>query len=86
MTYIDIQHGWYSEYKGESVGRVMHYVHQICGLQYAEKIKFHGDGVIKYYNEPFATYKYVNGDPYLNFKNKDFNIIQDKLLAKEYKE
>lgn len=46
---------FYSQYSGKSIGRQMHFIEYICGLQYAENVIFGGaQSIITYFDKPFA--------------------------------
>ena len=49
----------YSQYRGKSIGRQLHYIQEMCGLQYAEHVIFDGSGTITYFGEPFAKVSWV---------------------------
>lgn len=49
---------FYSNYRGRSAGRIFHYIHQQCGLHYAERVELSGDSII-YNARPFATVRWV---------------------------
>lgn len=85
-TPIDKMGGFYSQYEGQSVGRVLHYLYHICGLMIAEnctvssdKVEIHGDLV--------ATIDWSEGYPRFHFDNPAtqgyFKQIQEKLLNGE---
>lgn len=82
-TPIDDESSFWSHYRKDAVGRVIHYIHHITGvLRYAENAKFHLNGQITQgETEPFATYDFDNGYPYFKFENETFNQRQDKLLG-----
>ncbi len=61
--------GWYSSYRGRSVGRVLHAIDTYCGLKYAEQVQVNfrpttirycregcDIGELTYYQKPFATF------------------------------
>ena len=46
----------YSQYRGKSIGRQLHYIQEYCGLHFAELVLFGGEGKeITYHGQPFAT-------------------------------
>jgi len=79
-TNIDNLSSFYTKYRGNSVGRMLHYIYCICGLRYAEKVTFQGDGIITYFGVFFATVSHNKGYPYFNFMDDYFNVKQDSLL------
>lgn len=82
-TPIDEEHSFWSQYRGDSVGRAIHYIYKITGvLRYAENAVFHGDGKITQgQNEPFATVNWNKGYPHFEFENATFNTVQKQLLG-----
>ncbi len=50
--------GWYSHYRGRSLGRVLAFVEQYCGLHVAEYVTV-GEYKVSYYNsDTFASYEW----------------------------
>jgi hypothetical protein len=43
----------YSQYRGKSIGRILHYVQEYCGLHIAEHV-FVGEGKVELWSAPFA--------------------------------
>ena len=58
----------YRSYKGQSMGRVLHFIYHYCGLHIAERVVV-GGGKLYYPKEPdvFATYTMVGDVPIFNF-------------------
>lgn len=47
--------GFYGHYTGQSIGRIMNFIEEICGLRWAEECTFgSSDGWIRYHGKPFA--------------------------------
>jgi hypothetical protein len=81
-TPIDrIEEGWYSKYKGNSIGRAMHYIYCICGLHQSENIIF--DNPITFFGRPFASIDWSKGYPHFTFVDEYYNKKQEDLLSKD---
>jgi hypothetical protein len=83
-------HSPYSCYHGKSIGRILHWIYNICGLNNAELVTV-GDGEIKLGNELFATYVWERpcgvDVPRFVFTDKSvskhYAIIHDRMLPSE---
>ena len=78
LTAIDKLGGFYTQYKDNSIGRMIHYIYHICGLQYAENVIFMGSGLINYRGELFASVNLDKGYPVFEFVNPEFNKNKKK--------
>jgi hypothetical protein len=83
-TPIDKLGSFWTQYKGNSIGRTIHYLYNICGLNIAEEAIFCGNGIITYSGEKFAIVNYADGYPHLTFVglNKEFYTEKQELLLK----
>jgi len=79
-TKIDKMGGYWGKYKDNSIGRSMHYLYCICGLDIAERAVFSQNGNITYNREHFAKVNFEKGYPHFDFVKPLFNNIQNKLL------
>lgn len=83
-TPIDGMHSYCQHYRGNSVGRVIHYITVICGLTIGERVQVdNGKATYPTSNHPFATYTLDKGYPDLTFKDAQWNTKKDKLLEQE---
>jgi hypothetical protein len=80
LTKIDEMGGFYTQYTGNSMGRVLHYIYNICGLMYAENVIFKTNGNLDLRNQHFAKVDFSKGFPYFEFVDGYFNKKQDELL------
>ncbi len=84
LTPIDEKGSFYRNYKDNSMGRILHYIYVICGLRYAERVRFNGDnGGIIFQDQPFAIVKLDKGFPFFIFNNEVFNKKQKQLLEEK---
>ncbi|KKL16143.1 hypothetical protein LCGC14_2498540 [marine sediment metagenome] len=84
-TPIDRMYSCYQHYRGNSAGRVIHYITIICGLTIGEKVQV-GNGKITYptSNHLFAAYTWEKGYPDLVFNcDTKWNLKKDRLLQGE---
>ena len=75
----------YSNYRGKSIGRILHYLYKYCGLNVAETALI-GDGKVTYHGELFATYEwshtYGGPDyPHFTFTDNQYNEAQHEKYA-----
>jgi hypothetical protein len=74
---------WYSQYRGKSCGRILHYIYCYCGLTHAEEIMVGVDS-LEYCGTLFATFKWVRDEafdleyPVFSFKKQVYNEEQDE--------
>lgn len=81
-TPIDNMHSYCSQYRGNSIGRAIHYIYHICGLRISEETHF-GKGNVTLYDKPFATVSWDKGYPDFIFVDEQYNERQRRLLAGE---
>lgn len=84
-TSVDSVHSWWSSYSGQSGGRVLHYVYNYLGYNYAESVvvRYEGDcsGSIEYYGKIIAQIDWTNGFPLFFFNenlSEDLRYIANK--------
>lgn len=82
LTTIDKMHSPYSGYEGDSLGRKLHYLYNICGLSIAEHV-YLGDGQVKYGTELIATYHYDQGFPFFTFVEGWLNAESVKRITEK---
>jgi hypothetical protein len=58
---------WYSQYRGQSYGRILHYVNIYCGLRYAEEVAVYTDK-ITYHDNLLATFSWEGDTDRATFK------------------
>lgn len=80
-TPIDRIHSYCQHYCGNSVGRVIHYVTIICGLNIGERVQV-GEGKVTYPTSKnlFAAYTWEKGYPDLTFIDNRWNLEKDRLM------
>lgn len=81
-TRLDGRALFYGEYRGNSIGRAIHYLSSIC-WKYADSVTFCSGNLIKYYDREFATVDWSRGYPYFTFLGEFecFNKTQKQLLC-----
>lgn len=45
--------GWWAQYQGQSIGKMIHFIYCYCGLSYAEDTTY-GENSVTYRGKPFA--------------------------------
>ncbi len=56
---------WHRQYRGDSIGRVLHFLYHYCGFDVAEMATI-GDDKVTYHGEVIATFKFL-GDTDIPF-------------------
>lgn len=80
-TFIDRAYSNCQHYRGDTIGRVIHYITVICGLIIGERVQV-GNGKVTYptSSDPFAVYTHDKGYPALIFRDAQWNARRDRLL------
>lgn len=78
---------FWSHHSGQSIGRIMHFIYEYCGLRYAEEATFgNADGNIYYNGKPFAKVTEWIGPnkdiPVLYFFRSEDNFWDAKFFTK----
>lgn len=87
-TPIDYMGAWWSNYRGNSIGRGIHYIYHICGLHLAEHTVWGWDsgGIVTRSSnkeDVLAKVDWSKGYPYFTFigdKAEFYQAKQEKLL------
>ena len=79
LTPIDGPGPW-GGYRNNSVGRLIHYIYKICGLNIAESITI-GSKNIQLGGKVIAKVDWSKGYPHMLFENQAWNERQASLLA-----
>ncbi len=86
LTPIDQMGSFWSTYTGNTIGRAIHYLYNICNLDIAEQAIFNGDNTVTYRGVKLADIDWSFGYPLFTFVEgyKTFQTAQ-KILLEEKK-
>jgi hypothetical protein len=75
--------GFYSQYKGKNIGRMMHFLYDKLHILNSDRCIFHDDGRITLFNEPFATVEWIDDEtPKFSFlANYHYQVDQERLIS-----
>jgi len=66
---------FWSHYKGQSIGRVLHFLYHYCNLHIAENVTV-GDGEVRLHGDLFATYVWEDDVPNFMFVGENAGTYQ----------